>query len=232
MQEKRTPLFNCDTCLFRTISCHSIGEDEFELIRRTSTQLHFSKGETILRQDTRSSHLVFLHRGIVKFTYQTGNGKNSIMTVVSGPKLLGGANLFFKETNIFSIIAVEDCDLCLIDARALRSVLVKHGNFMLTLMERSVEMFQSSIFNFISLAQKQVNGRIADVLIYLWEQVYKQSEFKFTLTRKEIAEFAACSHENVITTLSKLNKEGIITLEGKIITINDLDKLREISKRG
>ncbi|MFT3737445.1 MAG: Crp/Fnr family transcriptional regulator [Breznakibacter sp.] len=232
MIEKREPLFDCQDCLFRTISCHYIGEEEFELIRRTSLQLHFNKGETILRQETRSSHLVFLHRGIVKFTYQTPNGKNSIMTVVSGPKLLGGANLFFKDTNIFSIVAVEDCDLCLIDSRALRSVLVKHGNFMMMLLERSVEMFQSSIFNFISLAQKQVNGRIADVLIYLWEQVYRQSEFEFTLSRKEIAEFAACSHENVISTLSKLNKEGIITLEGKKIIINDLQKLYEISKRG
>jgi len=232
MIDKRPPLFDCNSCLFRTLSCQYITGDEFELIRRTSTQLHFTKGETILRQDTKSSHLIFLHKGIVKFNYQNDQGKNFIMTIVKGPKLLGGANLFFKDTNIFSIVAVEDCDLCLIDGRAFRNVLVKHGNYMLSMFERSVEMFQASIFNFISLAHKQVNGRIADILIYLWDNVYKNSPYDMTLSRKELAEFAACSHENVITTLSKLNKEGVVKLDGKKIEILDIAKLHEISKRG
>lgn len=232
MIDKRPPLFDCNSCIFRTLSCQYIGADEFELIRRTSTQLHYAKGETILRQDTRSSHLVFLHKGIVKFNYQNEQGKNFIMTVVKGPKLLGGANLFFKNTNLFSIVAMEECNLCLIDIRAFRNVLLKHSNYMLSLFERSVEMFQASIFNFISLAHKQVNGRIADILIYLWENVYQNGEFDMTLTRKELAEFAACSHENVINTLSKMNKEGIIALEGRKIKVIDLNKLYEISKRG
>ncbi len=109
---------------------------------------------------------------------------------------------------------------------------LKHGNLVLAMAERTVEMFQSSILNFISLANKQVNGRIADILIYLWEYVYKDGEYPFELSRKEIAEFAACSYENVIVTLSRFNKEGIITLEGRRIIINDLEKLNVISKRG
>jgi CRP-like cAMP-binding protein len=82
------------------------------------------------------------------------------------------------------------------------------------------------------MAHNQVNGRIADILIYLWKDVYHKNPEEFVITRKELAEFAACSHENVITTLSKFNKEGIITLEGKKIIVNDLEKLIEISKKG
>ena len=95
-------------------------------------------------------------------------------------------------------------------------------------------MFQHSIFNFISLAHNQVNGRIANVLLYLylWEHVYKNSGYEFTISRKEIAEFAACSHENVITTLSRFKKDGIVELEGKKIIIKDFIGLTEISKRG
>ena len=232
MFENKNTLFDCNTCLFKSISCHYLSNEEFEVIRRTSVQLHFNKGETILKQGVRASNLIFLHKGIVKFNYQNEEGKNFIMTIVAGPKLLGGANLFFRETNIFSIVAVEDCDLCFIDGPAFKNALVKHGNYMLTICEHSVEMFQASIFNFISLAHKQVHGRIADILIYLSESVYKNTQYDLTLTRKEIAEFAACSHENVITTLSKLNKEGVISLEGKKVIINDLKKLQEISKRG
>lgn len=232
MVDESVHLFDCKQCLFQTISCQFLNSDDFEVIRNKSVQLRFEKGETIVKQGGKATHLIFLHKGILKFTYQNPSGKNFIMTIVSGPKLLGGANLFFKNTNMFSLIAVENCDICLIDEDAFKSVLSQHGNLLLALFERTIEMFQSSIFNFISLAHQHVNGRIADILIYLWENVYKNSPYEFTLSRKEIAEFAACSHENVINTLSRLNKEGIITLDGKKIIINDLKELEEISKRG
>jgi CRP-like cAMP-binding protein len=207
-------------------------EDDFELIRRTSNQMKFRKGETIYKQGAKSDSLIFLHKGIIKFNYQTDDSRNFITTIVKGPKLLGGANLFFKETNIFSVLAIEDCDVCFIDNRALRSVAVKHGSYILAMCEQTLNMFQASIFNFISLAHKHVYGRIADILIYLWENVYKDGEYEFNLSRKEISEFAACSHENVISTLSKLKKENVIGLEGKKIIVKDLKKLYEISKNG
>jgi len=232
MFEKHVPLYNCDDCLFKSISCQHLSHDEFELIRRMSTQLHFEKGETILKQGAKATHMVFLHRGIVTFNYQNEHAKNFIMTIVTGPKILGGANLFFKETNVFSLVAVENCELCLIDNRAFGQALVRHGSYLMALFKESIEMFQVPIFNFISLAHKQVNGRIADIILYLSENVYKSREFQLTLTRKEIAEFAACSPENVITTLSRLNREGVISLNGKSFKINDITKLREISKVG
>jgi CRP/FNR family transcriptional regulator len=86
--------------------------------------------------------------------------------------------------------------------------------------------------NFISLAHKQKEGRIADIFLYLAEEVYHGKTFILSLTRKEIAEFAGCSTENVIMTLSKWQNEKIVSLDGKSFSINDLDKLKYISKIG
>jgi CRP/FNR family transcriptional regulator, polysaccharide utilization system transcription regulator len=225
-------LFSCDQCFLNRFSGAFLSKEERNQICGNANQLQFKKGEMILKQGATSTSIGFLHKGIVKFTFQKNAQKNYIMTVVSGPKLIGQANLFFREKNIFSIIAVEDCDICFLDNRKVLSVLENHGKFLLSLVERSSDMFQSSIFNFISLAHNHVHGRIADILIFLWENVYKNSEYNFTLTRKEIAEFAACSHENVISVLSTYNKEGLIAFEGRKIIIKDLNKLKEISKNG
>ncbi len=225
-------LFNCSNCFLHGFTRIHLSEEERKHICRNADQLHFKKGEMILKQGANSTSIGFMHKGIVKFTYQKDAKKNYIMTVVSGPKLLGQANLFFRARNIFSIIAVEDCDICFLDSRKVLGVLENHGKFLLSLVEQSTDMFQSSIFNFISLAHNHVNGRIADILIFLWENVYRNSEYEFTLTRKEISEFAACSHENVISVLSTYNKEGLIGFEGRKIIIKDLNKLKEISKNG
>lgn len=225
-------LFDCSNCFINRLGILSLDETERKTICGKATQLNFKKGESILKQGAASTSIGFLHKGIVKFTYEKDSKKSYIMTVVSGPKLIGQANLFFKERNIFSIIAVEDCSICFLDNRDVMGVLENHGKLLLAIVERSTDMFQSSIFNFISLAHNHVYGRIADILVFLWENVYRDSEYNFTLTRKEIAEFAACSHENVISVLSNYNKEGLISFEGRKIIIQDLNKLKEISKNG
>jgi len=224
--------YDCNHCTFRELSCLHLAAEEFELVRRTSQQLLFRKGEIILKQGAKASNLVYLHKGIVKFNFENESGKSVILTIVSGPILLGGANLFFKEINLFSLIALEDCEACLIDSKAMKRLLSNNGKYAITMFEESTEMFKSAIFNFISLAHKQVHGRVADIILYLASEVYKSNKFTLSFTKKEIAEFAACSHENVITTLSKMNKEGIISIEGKVLEIKDPARLLEISRHG
>jgi CRP-like cAMP-binding protein len=100
------------------------------------------------------------------------------------------------------------------------------------LFQTASEMFKKSVQNFISLAYKQKEGRIADIIIYLAENVYHSNTFKLSLTRKELAEFAGCSPENIIMTLSRWNEDKILKVDGKFIEISDYAKLKQISKIG
>lgn len=216
----------------RKLSTLIVEESAFDAMCSKTVPLMFSKGETIFKQGGRASNLLFLHKGVVKFCYRYDSGSNYIMTVTRGPKLIGGANLFFRDINIFSLTAVEACEVCLIDIESFKRLSTGNAAYILAMIEQAMEMFHHSIFNFISLAHNHVNGRIATVLLYLWDHVYKDSSYDFTLSRKELAEFAACSHENVINTLSRFRRERLIELEGKKIVILDHEALAEISKKG
>lgn len=217
---------------FRRISSQFISEKDFEKLERTSVKLNFKRGEIILKQGGIPNHIAYLEKGIVKFNYESESGKNLILTIVSAPKILGGANLFYKDNNLFSLIAVEDCEVIMIDSKVIEGVLMDNSKFAMMMFQVASEMFKKSVMNFISLAHKQKEGRIADIFLYLSEEVYKKTSFLLSLTRKEIAEFAGCSTENVIMTLSKWQNEKIISLEGKTIEIKDIDKLKYISKIG
>ena len=219
--------------VFGKSSLQFILPEEFKIIEDTSVFLQFKKGETILKQGHHHTHIAFLQSGIVKFTYsQDHSDKNTILTLVTAPKILGGANLFFKDNNLFSIVAVEDCDVYMIEANVLYQMMRDNGNFAINLFMLASDMFKKSIFNFISVATKQKEARIADVIIYLAEEIYRVSLFKLSLTRKELAEYACCSVENVIMTLSKWQNEGIVSSSGKNFEIIDMDKLKHISKVG
>jgi CRP-like cAMP-binding protein len=217
---------------FKRISLQFISLKEFEKIEKSSVYLKFKKGETILKQGNVPTHIVYLEKGIVKFNYENEISKNLILTIVAAPKILGGANLFYKDNNLFSFIAVEDCEVILIDSNVLLNVLNDKAKFAIALFQIASEMFKKAILNFISLAYKQKEGRIADILIYLADNVYNGHSFQLSLTRKELAEFAGCSTENVIITLSKWQNEKIILINGKNVDIIDIGKLKHISKIG
>jgi CRP/FNR family transcriptional regulator, polysaccharide utilization system transcription regulator len=216
----------------RRIALKFISRKDFDKIEKTSVRLTFKKGETILKQGGLSTHVAYLETGIVKFNFESEHHKNLILSIVSAPKILGGANLFYKDNNLFSIVAIKDCDVVLIDSSILLSVMKENAKFSVMLFQLASEMFKKSVLNFISLAHKQKEGRIADVLLHLSSEVYHNSVFMLNLTRRELAEFAGCSTENVIMTLSKWQTEGIIATDGKQLEISDVEKLRYISKIG
>jgi len=217
---------------FRSISTQFIQEKDIEKLEKSSVKLNFKKGEIILKQGGMPTHVIYLEKGIVKFNYENESSKNLILTIVSAPKILGGANFFYKDNNLFSFIAVEDCEVILIDAKVLETVLTDNSRFAMLMFQVTSEMFKTAVLNFISLAHKQKEGRIADVILYLASEVYHDNSFVLSLTRKEIAEFAGCSTENVIITLSKWQNEKIISMVGKRVAIDDFDKLKYISKIG
>lgn len=216
----------------RRISLKFMSRKDFSKLDKASVRLSFRKGETILKQGGQPSHVAYLVKGIVKFNYENETGKNLILTIVSAPKILGGANLFYKDSNFFSFMAVEDCDVILIEAPVLLTVMQDNARFSILLFQIASEMFKKSVMNFISLASKQKEGRIADILIYLSTEVYHDTKFQLNLTRKELSEFAGCSPENVIMTLSKWQSESLVSIEGKNVVITDVEKLKYISKIG
>lgn len=218
--------------MFKLASLEYISESEFNRLETAAAHLSFKKGETILKQGAPPNHIVFLEHGIVKFNFEDARQKNLILTIVSAPKILGGANLFYRDNNLFSLIAIEPCEVLMFEASVIMDIMTHNARFSMMLFTLASEMFKQSVVNFISLAHKHKEGRIADVLLYLTHEVYKDRRYSICITRREFAEFAGCSAENVILTFSKWQKEGIIKLEGKCMEILDMDKLLYISNIG
>ena len=75
-------------------------------------------------------------------------------------------------------------------------------------------------------------GRLADALIYLSSEHFKDEDIFSLVTRKDISEFAGLSTETTIRLLNEFKNEGIIKLEGKRIVIINIKSLKKISSCG
>lgn len=221
----------CQQCFFKTTLCKALSEREFNSLFKLTKQGKFQKGEVIFRQNEKTEHLVFLTKGMVKLVY-SAQGKDIIIAIEKAQTLLGLSSILNEDLNISSIVAIEDCRGCIIDISAFKKTMLLNRRFMFEVITISTRMFRSSIFNFISIAHKQSNGRIADVLIFLSESIYQSRSFALSLSRQELAEFAGCSKELIIRTLQHFSADGIITISGKKVAIIDVERLHQISRIG
>jgi CRP/FNR family transcriptional regulator len=129
-------------------------------------------------------------------------------------------------------MAYIDTEVQQIDIHAFRQLLSQNAKFA----REVIDVFSSNSIQvygrFFCLTHKQAYGRLADILLCLADRIFKQSQFRLPLSRKDLAELSGMSPETVIRMLKKFNDEGLISMDGKSLHIIDYEKLQRISETG
>jgi CRP-like cAMP-binding protein len=89
------------------------------------------------------------------------------------------------------------------------------------------EELNKSENNIRKIAQMNVRERVIDTLLYIHKKFGQlNGVIDLDLSRKEIADFAGTTDEQVIRVISSLKKEVLITTIGKKIGLVNTDKLK------
>jgi len=221
--------FQCEIkapCLLRLTA------EELALIRESKTQVLFRKGENLTKQGTFSSYVLFLMDGLVK-QYVEGSGlHNYNLKILKAGEFLGLSTVFNTNTFSYSSIALTETRVFLIEKAAMSRVIQQNGLFAFDIINHYCN-HNSSLHDAIrNLMYKQMNGRIADALLYLSSDEFSELDVFKHLSRKDIADFAGLSTETAIKLLKSFEKEGLIKLEDKNIVVLKAEALMDISKRG
>ena len=194
-------------------------------------QIHFRKNEKICRQGDSVSHAIYLVEGTAKLFIEGINGHNIILYLMKPPAYIGLLSFFESIHYTYSVTAIEDSKVCMVELDFLKELYLKNHDFLLRLNKafgKSVALIMNKI---ICLNQKNIRGRIAESLLYL-SGFYGNEKYNLSVTRKELGEMSAISEENTVRLLTELKKEGIINVEGREITLKDKILLRKISELG
>jgi CRP/FNR family transcriptional regulator len=145
---------------------------------------------------------------------------------------LAFSSVFDENIYNYSAVALKDSVVCMIDKTALRKLFLSNPEFAMEITKRNCKNEAWLLDMVKTITYKQMRGKLASTLIYLSsEQFIKQNIFQ-SLTRKDIADFASITTESSIKFIKEFEKEGILNLNGKNITISNLNMLEEIAKNG
>jgi CRP/FNR family transcriptional regulator len=207
-------------------------DQEKDEIRRNSNSVVYNKKEIIFRQNTRTSHIMFLNSGMVKIFKEGRNNKYIILKVAVPYDFLGLLSIYGRDTHQYSASAVQPSEITFIDITTFNKILFSNGDFADKIIKK---ISNDGLFIFerlMSQSHKQLPGRIADVILYFSEKIYKSEEFEFPFTRRELAELAGTTKESFIRTLAEFKNDRIINLDGSIVKINSLKIIKTLSQLG
>ncbi len=222
---------SCLVCPYKSEYLKMLPTSDVELIQNNCLIVQFKKGETISKQNTKAAHALYLAQGCVKIFYE-GKGKNTILGIRKQSGYIALHTLWGDEIHRYSIEAVKDCKICLIDAEIFKQLSTRNPLFLLEVTKQISETANTLFDKVIDMNEKHLKARLADVIINLSENIFESTRFEMPFTRRELAEMGAMSTENAVRTISELKKDEIIAEEGKFFEILQMDILRKLSEIG
>lgn len=206
--------------------------DELEDLKENIQTVVFQKKEVIFRQDTPVSHILFVKSGLVKVFKEGRSMKNFILKIATPGEFIGLMSVFGNGMNYFSASAIESTEIGYINSTHFNVIVRRNSEFAYHVI-RTLSAEGLFIFDrLIGQSHKQLPGRIADVILYFADRIFKKEEFEFPFTRRELAEMAGTTKESFIRTLSEFKNDKIINLDGSKVSINSMKIIRTLSELG
>lgn len=209
-----------------------LSPEEVELVRASKTQVLFRKGDNLTKQGAFASYVLFVIKGLAKQYIEGDSTRNYNLRIIKPGEFVGLSAVFSKNTFNYSSVAITDCQVLLVEKDAIGKVAKQNGMFGFNIIKRYCEQ-NANLFDTVrTIVYKQMNGRMADTLLYIDNFKAENEEVFQLLSRKDIADFAGISTESAVKLLKTFEKDGLIKLNEKDIEILNKESLAQIAKRG
>ncbi|RKS13788.1 Crp/Fnr family transcriptional regulator [Flavobacterium sp. 120] len=222
----------CEQCIVREFSSlKALTKEELLKLSDCKTSHIIKKGEVIFEEGENVNGIYCIKDGVCKLTKLSANGKDHIVKLVTKGELLGQRSMISDEPVNLSAVALEDMQVCFIPKSEVMGYFDKNNQFSMNVMKTICGDLKEADGHMVNLAQKTVKERLAETLLYLHNTFGKNEDnsLKIQLSRDELASIIGTATESCIRLLSDFNKLGLIELNGKKITLKDINKLKKLA---
>jgi CRP/FNR family cyclic AMP-dependent transcriptional regulator len=198
-----------------------LSELEIEAVTRLAVTRNFPKNTMILCEGDQSDSLYVILSGKVRVFLSDDEGKEITLNVQSEDEYFGELALLDSAPRSASVVTLEKTRLAVVSKSAFEQCMEKNPGISLKVSRGLARRLRELSENVRSLALMDVYGRVAHTLLDMSEEIDGKKVILQKLTQREIASMVGASREMVSRILRDLSIGGYITIEKKIITINE-----------
>ena len=222
---------DCRNCPFKTTATSMLSEMSLDQLTSNHLELKLKKGDSIIKQGTYSTNVIFLRTGLAKI-HIAGPYNEQIVKMVNAPSYLGLPTTFGSKINQYSVTAVSDAEVCFIDLEIFQTILDENKEFTRELIQVFCKNELESFHRCANRTQKLIRGNMADAILEFSDVIFKSDTFILPLSQAEFANLVDTSRESVSRVLAEFDKDGIIKISGKQVEILDKKRLILVSQNG
>ncbi|MCD0489131.1 Crp/Fnr family transcriptional regulator [Pedobacter sp. MC2016-14] len=191
------------------------------------------KGEVIIREGDPVTGVYFVNAGNVKVHKQWGD-KELILRFANDGAIFGHRGISSSiSTYPISATALETTSLCFVDIEFFKATIKVNHEFAYGLLMFYADELHASEKKMRDLALMSVKGRLAVAILGLKHQfgLNEQGYLNLDLSRQDLAAFTGATYETVFRTMNELLAEKLISVQGKMIRVEDEQGLTELSTK-
>lgn len=202
-----------------------LSPEEMLEIYKITKQVTFEKGQMIYMAGDENDNLYVLHKGLVKITKYSVDGKEQVMRILRPGDFMGEHHLFTNRTLEENAEAVVKSELCVIKGTLLKELMIKYPKIAFKILEEISLRLANSEKLLKNIAIESVEKRVAEFLLNL---VDEDNVVTLDMKKKDIASMLGMSAETLSRTLSNFEKNNIIRQQKNKIFIVNINLLYDI----
>ncbi|MDO5049139.1 MAG: Crp/Fnr family transcriptional regulator [Actinomycetaceae bacterium] len=206
-----------------------LDEEQQRSLRAKMGQTTLRRGEVLFEEGEQGNRLYIITEGKVKLGHTSLDGRENLLAVLGPGEIIGELTLFDPGPRSTTATAVSPVTLLHLDHADLIGILDTNptmGKHMLRALARRLRRTNESLAD---LVFSDVPGRVAKALLDLADRFGTPTDegvhVPHDLTQEELAQLVGASRETVNKSLADFVSRGWIQLEGRAVTLLDLDRL-------
>lgn len=186
------------------------------------------KSQNIIIEGAPIHGIFFVYSGKVKVLNTGINGREQILRFAKDGEMLGQRGFSTQQYYPIGAVALEDTVLCNFSSDVIKRMLLSIPQLAYDFMVFYAEELNRSETKVRKFAHMSVREKVIDSLLYINRKFgQKKGYLRVRLSRKEIADFAGTTEEQVIRVISALKKEKLIVSDAKKLGIPDIEILKK-----
>jgi CRP/FNR family cyclic AMP-dependent transcriptional regulator len=202
-----------------------------ELVARVHRR-SFNVDAPIFHVGAPGQSMMVILNGTVRVSLPGPRGKTIILADLTAGELVGEVALLDGKERSADATALTKCDLLVLERRDVVSFLEKRSDLCLKLLELMCARLRISDQRMSDIAFFELSSRLAKVLL---DRIGKRgragAKLKLSLSQTELASMINATRENVNRCLRNWQRQGIVDISERWITVLQRDMLQAIVER-
>ncbi|MFC1835629.1 Crp/Fnr family transcriptional regulator [Thermodesulfobacteriota bacterium] len=188
------------------------------------------RGETIFTEGQQAEGFYAVVSGMIKIYKVSPDGKEQILHIFGPGEPFAEVPVFEGGRFPANAMAMQKSKVCFFPRKAFVELIKRNPALslgMMAVLSRRLRRFAALIDN---LSLKEVPGRLAAHIIYLSDRAGGAHELNLDIPKNQLAGMLGTIPETLSRILTKMIQQGLISSEGRRITILNRDGLEQLSE--